>query len=228
MVASEVQDEFEIPAFELTEKDRQNLARKDEDFQPHTWENLKQIIAKIPHQATNDLESLRRWPSDLKQYLQWTKLTKQKYTTITNFICTERLRWTPLPPSHPSEGPTFPVENSTPFAHPSDYKILLNDWPYGLTSEITHLVVWLKTRLAVDSTVGDLTPEGRGQIERFVKETFRDRIERDGGRGGEQVMWFRNWTGLQSVRGIDHIHVLVRGVGEGVLDEWTGGRRVLP
>ena len=35
------------PAFNLTEKDRENLARKDEDFEPHTWDNLKQIIGTV-------------------------------------------------------------------------------------------------------------------------------------------------------------------------------------
>ena len=38
--------EDEIPAFELTNKDRENLARKDSDFQPHTWDDLKGIIGK--------------------------------------------------------------------------------------------------------------------------------------------------------------------------------------
>lgn len=32
------------PAFDLTDKDRDNLARKDEDFEPHTWTDLKHII----------------------------------------------------------------------------------------------------------------------------------------------------------------------------------------
>lgn len=37
----------EIPAFDLSDKDRENLARKDEDFQPHTWTSLKHIIGSI-------------------------------------------------------------------------------------------------------------------------------------------------------------------------------------
>lgn len=57
MAAQEGQDEEDIPAFELTEKDCQNLARKDEDFQPHTWENLKQIIGNLtpPLSAMNKI-----------------------------------------------------------------------------------------------------------------------------------------------------------------------------
>ena len=37
----------ETPAFDLSDKDRENLARKDEDFQPHTWTSLKHIIGTI-------------------------------------------------------------------------------------------------------------------------------------------------------------------------------------
>ncbi|KAL8754360.1 MAG: hypothetical protein Q9199_004405 [Rusavskia elegans] len=209
------------PAFDLTDKDRENLARKDEDFKPHTWTNLKHII------ANNDLESLRRWPSDLKRYLKWTKQTKQAYGTITNYICQERLQWRPLPTSNPDEGPIFDVENTVPFANPRDYRIMYNDWPYGMTPGITHIVVWLKTRFDVEPTVGDLLPQSRQSIEDFVQHTFIDKLEQHGG-AGDRVMWFRNWTGLQSVRGMDHIHVLVCDVPQEIMDEWTGGRTALP
>ncbi|KAL8788699.1 MAG: hypothetical protein Q9213_001513 [Squamulea squamosa] len=209
------------PAFDLTDKDRENLARKEEDYHPHTWENLKQII------ASNELENLRRWPSDLKRYLQWTKQTKQAYGTITNYICQERLHWQPLRDSNPEEGPVFHVENPTPFADPRDYKIMYNDWPYGMTSDITHIVVWLKTKFEVEPTVGDLLPGSRQLIEDFVQRTFIDKLEEQGG-AGDTIMWFRNWTGLQSVRGMDHIHVLVRNVPKDIMDEWTGGRTTLP
>ena len=97
------------------------------------------------------------------------------------------------------------------FEDVDDYKILRNDWPYGLAPEISHLVVWLKNRVRVDES-GDLTKEERGRIESFVRRTF----------GGEdRVLWFKNWGTLQSVRGIDHVHVLVRDVDEGVINGWV-------
>ncbi|KAL9599270.1 MAG: hypothetical protein Q9219_003972 [cf. Caloplaca sp. 3 TL-2023] len=218
------EEEEDIPAFELTEKDRQNLARQDEDFQPHTWKDLQEIV------ATNDLKSLRRWPSDLRRYLYWTKQTKRTYGTITNFLCRERLHWTPLPTSDPNFEPTFRVTNPIPFADARDYKILYNDWPYGLAPGISHLIVWLKTRFAVSPDCGDLLPEARKSVERFVDKIFRNGVEKEeGGKGSEavEVMWFRNWTGLQSVRGIDHIHILVRGASREIMDRWTGGEHVV-
>lgn len=36
----------------------------------------------------------------------------------------------------------------------------------------------------------------------------------------ERVMWFKNWVSLQSVRGVDHVHVLVRDPPEGLMREW--------
>lgn len=67
-------------------------------------------------------------------------------------------------------------------------------------------------------------PEARSLVEDFVKRVFGTRVASDGGDVRDQVLWFRNWTGLQSVRGVEHVHVLVRGVGEGVVKEWTGIR----
>ncbi|KAL9012920.1 MAG: hypothetical protein Q9180_009057, partial [Flavoplaca navasiana] len=66
----------------------------------------------------------------------------------------------------------------------------------------------------------------RQLIEDFVQHTFKDRLEQENG-AEDRVMWFRNWTGLQSVRGMDHIHVLVRDVSKEIMDEWTGGRTAL-
>jgi len=102
----------------------------------------------------------------------------------------------------------FACKSTVPFADPDDFKILRNDWPYGLESDITHLVVWMKNRIATDSVTGDLTPESRSMIEEFVRKTFVNR--HDSNDAASSVMWFKNWTALQSIRGIDHVHVLVR------------------
>ena len=42
--------------------------------------------------------------------------------------------------------------------------------------------------------------------------------------GNDRVLWFRNWTGLQSVRGLEHVHVLVRDASRELLDLWVGDR----
>ena len=86
-----------------------------------------------------------------------------------------------------------------------------------------HLVVWLKTPIPVQPPEGYLGPEEREVVKRFVRERFVERLEKEGLErgGGESVLWFKNWVSLQSVRGLDHIHVLVRDVPRSIIDEWT-------
>lgn len=110
---------------------------------------------------------------------------------------------------------------------PADYKILRNDWPYATSADIAHLVIWLKTPFAVSEPEGLLLPEGRAQIESFVNQTFAGPLqaayEKD---GDDRVLWFKNWSALQSVGALEHFHCFVRGAEERLLSEWTGeGKR---
>lgn len=147
----------------------------------------------------------------------------------------ERLHWTPLSTPTPT-GPVFEVANPVPFADPRDYTILPNDWPYGLGEGIQHLIVWSKVRLdtqtaaaAAAARAGDMTPAARRLVEAFVRRVFVARVEGlpplPAG-AGDRVMWFRNWSALQSVPGLEHVHVLVRDVPDEIVQEWTDGERV--
>ena len=106
--------------------------------------------------------------------------------------------------------------------------MLANDWPYGFTPEITHLLVWSKVPIPVDPDSGDVTEASRGVIEAFVQRYFVKPLEREldvgveGQQARERVVWFKNWVGLQSVRGVEHVHVLVRGCSEELLSGWVG------
>ncbi|KAJ5172387.1 hypothetical protein N7492_004980 [Penicillium capsulatum] len=206
------------PAFHLTALDHQLLSMTDEEFIPHDWEDLRSIIAR------NDLGALKRKPSDLRRYLAWSAETKAQYGSIMNYICQNRLHWSLPAPGNESGA----FRNPRPFADPEDYKILRNDWPYGLTPGISHLVVWLRTPIPVRSEEGHLTDESRALIEGFVHKTFVARLARDAHaftRPEEHVLWFKNWVGLQSVRALEHVHILVRDVPEDILVEWSGETR---
>jgi hypothetical protein len=180
------------------------------------------------HTATHRLDLLTRVPSDLRRYIHWTIGIKAAYGTIPNYILQRRLRWTALDPT--TSPPTFLVQNpSNPLANAADYTILPNDWPYGLAPGIAHLVVWLKGRLPVEPVEGRLTPAGTALVEAFVERVFAARLRRAGVLGpaeprGARVTWFKNWNALQSVRALEHVHVLVRDVPAGVVREWTEGR----
>ncbi|KAK0386279.1 hypothetical protein NLU13_6116 [Sarocladium strictum] len=194
--------------FPLTDVDRWVLSQTDEEFKRHSWDELREII------DTNNLSVLKRTPSDLRQYMKWTAETKAQYGSMSAYILQKR-----LPSSW--QGPPFTPASTVPFQDPSDYRALLNDWPYGLDPEITHIVVWSRTLIPVDDENGDLTSESRELVKAFVKSYFVDRL----GEGGEgRVLWFKNWVSLQSVRSLEHVHVLVRGVSDDILQEWTGDK----
>lgn len=53
-------------------------------------------------------------------------------------------------------------------------------------------------------------------IEDFVERTFTRHL------GKENVLWFKNWASIQSVRSVEHIHVLVRGASEEFLRTVVG------
>jgi hypothetical protein len=144
-------------------------------------------------------------------------------------MCQKRLLWKPLPTSSPSTGPVFAAKTTLPFGHPDDIKICLNDWPYErFAEEITHLIVWLKVRIPAERDQEGPTAWAKERIERWIDDVFVKRLalEKDGeewGNAEKRVMWFKNWGELQSVPGLEHIHVLVRGVPTRILAEWTGG-----
>lgn len=146
---------------------------------------------------------------------------KREYGSVWAYLLGQRLGW-----GKGGEGEgkgegtgalEFKVKSAVPFAHADDYLVLRNDWPYALAPGISHMIVWLKQRLPVDAD-GALTVAGREAVEAFVAREFREGCQE--GVVGEKVLWFKNSTGLQSVRSLEHVHVLVRGVEGEVLGRW--------
>jgi len=199
----------ENPPFALTSIDWHQLTLTDAEFTPHSWANLHHLI------STNQLDELKRWPSSLKAYLAWTAHVKKQYGSVMAYLLQQRLFWEPL--EDETGALRFDVRASMPFADPEDYKILRNDWSYAFESGIRHIVVWLKQRLPVDAE-GALNDEGRRLVMEFVQKEFRQKageLEE-----GSKVIWFKNTTNLQSVRSLEHLHVLVRDVDGDVLKQW--------
>ena len=158
--------------------------------------------------------------------MDWSTKIKARYGSVTNYVIAERLNWTLSSATTPESGPLFDYDSPVPFQSDSDWKTLPNDWPYGLTPGITHLIVWLKNRLEPEPTKGDMTPKARAQVEEFVQNTFI-KPTKDLPGPDEKILWFKNWTALQSVPGMDHIHIMIRDVPEDVIHRWTEGEKVV-
>lgn len=156
----------------------------------------------------NRIDLFQRTPNDLKRYIEFVHYLKRTFGSVLHFIQHERLHWSSLQPS-----------GQPAFDNPTDYKILYNDWPYGIDLNIVHLVVWTKFELQDDLATGDLTQEARLEIEGFVRETFcgEDGVARDG------LVWFRNWKSLKSVHALEHLHVMLYKPSQEFLNRITGG-----
>lgn len=126
--------------------------------------------------------------------MEFVHYLKRTYGSVLHFIQHERLRW-----------PTITPSGDVAFQNPADYKILYNDWPYGIDRDIVHLVVWTKFELQEDPTTGDLSHEARSQVEDFVQKTFCGKA----GVRRQSLVWFRNWSSLKSVRALEHFHVML-------------------
>jgi hypothetical protein len=98
-----------------------------------------------------------------------------------------------------------------------DYKILYNDWPYGLEKGIVHLVIWAKCDLEEDPTTGDITDATRKAIDDFIESKFRSHIPAD------RVLWFKNWKSLKSVHTLEHLHVILNNPDKEFIREITNG-----
>lgn len=106
------------------------------------------------------------------------------------FVQRERLQWDDTRPS-----------GNPPFADSDDYRILYNDWPYGLEADIKHLVVWTKFPLEEDRETGDLRQGARDEVHAFVTRTFCGA----GGVDREQLVWFKNWRSLKSIHALGKV-----------------------
>lgn len=191
----------ECPDFlrDVGEKDRMIIGTPDSDYKRLSWQEAQEII------RLNRVDLFRRVPSDLRKYRQYTHKLIKEHGSILNFIVKERLYWPDL------------KQRGAPFEYPEDIKILYNDWPYGVDDKIVHLVIWTKFDLEEDPATSDLTIEARKEIDDFVNETFRSRVE------PENVIWFKNWASLKSVHAVEHFHVMLYDPDMTFVEEITNG-----
>ncbi|KAJ2894731.1 hypothetical protein MKZ38_007281 [Zalerion maritima] len=216
--------------------ENRELIRAEEEFKHLSWVDLHEIIGEAVHIyflcytraypillnpkanrmflhiATNNLDALVRTPSENVRYQEWGAQARRDYGSVMNYLIRER-----FPKAWGKTAP-FAPKSKVPFQDPSDYSVLLNHWPYALEPGIVHLVVWSRTPMAVDTEKGDLLPESRRLVNDFVRRFF---VERLGDRGADKVLWFKNWVALQSVRALDHVHVLVKDVDLDIIQEWS-------
>ncbi|CAN3365533.1 N-acetylglucosamine-induced protein 1 [Diutina catenulata] len=165
---------------------------------PFTWDQIRYII------AANDLDLFARSPQETEHYLKFKAHLKSQGTSIQDYLVEHELQWQHIQPSdHPL------------FGDVTDIKVMYNKFPYYFPDDVTHLCVWTKVPIPDDPTNpdGDISPATRRLIDTFIRKIFK----------GSDLVWFRNWTALQSVRAISHCHVIVRNIDPALLKSLLAG-----
>ncbi|KAI9904829.1 hypothetical protein N3K66_001358 [Trichothecium roseum] len=184
----------------ISAKDRSIISTPDAEYVRQSWDEVREIV------RSNRLELFQRVPSELRAYRRFTHWLAQEWGSIARYLAVCRLHWPYPPPLPPVSGPRRGGSKGAAgmFGREDEYKILYNDWPYGLDERVVHLVVWTKFPLEEDPETQDLTAEAREAIARFVTETFSPAVKQS-----SHLLWFKNWSALKSVHAIEHLHVML-------------------
>lgn len=194
----EREEECPEPLQDLSAKDRGIIGTRDEDYCVQSWEQVADIV------RSGRLQDFGRWPSELRMYREFVWKVKRDKGSVMEYMLTERLHW---------EQPIVP-QSRRPFECEDDFKILFNDWPYGIDNRIVHLVVWTKFDLGDDA-------ETETEIEQFIERTFLPEVPKDKVSGAAergvrlailtrvQLVWFKNPPSLKSVHAVEHFHVML-------------------
>jgi hypothetical protein len=216
-------------------------------MQIFSWEDCRRIIGRrsLPlttlspsslnsrHPSeTRALDELKRRPANRIRYKAWAREIRSDYGTVPNYVSIERLGWGPLagctaPASSTAPSSGLAPREETLLADPSDYKLLWNDWPYGsIAPGIVHLVLWSKVPFEADRVTGILDSPSQAIVKDFIEREIVQRLVRTEGVSADdarsRILWFKNGESLQSIRALEHIHILLKDAPQTVLVELTG------
>ncbi|KAI3405465.2 hypothetical protein KGF56_001735 [Candida oxycetoniae] len=181
---------------------------------PFSWCDIEYIT------NSNQLEIFARSQEQTSEYHSFKQMLKDRNISINEYILKHELQWNSV--DLRCQKQVVPQEYSISypqdliFFNRDDIKILFNKFPYYFDTNIVHLCIWSKLKIPndVNSLVGDISKLTRKIINRYLEKLFTKR-----GISMDQVKWFKNWTSLQSVRSISHIHVIIRDVDREVVLE---------
>ncbi|KAI5969031.1 hypothetical protein CANMA_001921 [Candida margitis] len=195
------------------------IERKVKEGGPFTWTQIQQFV------KSNQLESFARSEEQFHNYQQFKTDLLAYGITLNDYVLNEELEWKQddircqTSPATPSQEYSISQPQDLILYNDDDVKIIPNKFPYYFEDSVVHLCVWSKLTIPndADSPVGDISPLTRRIIERYLEKTF---IEK--GVSEDNILWFKNWSSLQSVRSVSHIHVLLHDVDNGLIQKLLG------
>lgn len=173
--------------------------------EPLQWETVKKLVDQY------DLEKLGRSAEQLQKYHDFKAQMREKNIDLATHLFISTLKWLPpdadihMPPSEAVK--LIKPEDTRPFCNPHDVCITLNDFPYYIAGRTLHMLVWVKFPMDPDpaSPIGDIDDSMKAIIERYIRATFVEHA----GVNRDDIIWWKNYAAIQSIKTIPHVHVLV-------------------
>ncbi|EGW35014.1 uncharacterized protein SPAPADRAFT_58145 [Spathaspora passalidarum NRRL Y-27907] len=215
--ATPVQEFYSQFNISVTQSSLMPSASKIKHGDPFSWEDTKFIV------KSNQLEIFARSEKETHRYHKFKAWLKENEMTVNDYLLSSQLEWKESDirtqtREYPQEYDLNHPEDLI-FFNSDDVKIIPNKFPYYFDTNVRHLCVWSKLIVPADreSVVGDISPRTKRLVHRYLEKTFVER-----GVSWDQILWFKNWLSLQSVRAVSHFHVLLRDVDDALLDELIG------
>lgn len=193
-------------------------ASKTKHGQPFSWQDISFII------FSNQLEIFARSEAQTLKYHGFKQWLKENELNVNQYLLEYELHWKESEVRFQSKTHASEYDVSYPqdlmFYNKGDTKIKYNKFPYYFPDNVKHLCIWSKLTIPTDknSEVGDISNLSKQIIEKYLHKTFVTR-----GVKPLQIVWFKNWLSLQSVRSISHIHVILHDVDDELIDELLEG-----
>lgn len=179
-----------------------------------TWDEVRDYI------KTGELYRLRRSKDETVRYRAHKKMLEEKHIVMIDHIL-GKLNWD-LAELEQLNNETYPSNEDklhASFSKEELFKLLPNDFPYMFDPNIIHLLVWSKIRLPIylddhtevsmekhNDVLPTMNPSMKAKIEAFLAKT----LKKQGLEPGTDYDWFINYTNLQSIKAISHIHLLIK------------------
>lgn len=185
---------------------------------PYTWSEISQIV------RTNDLEKFARSKELTAEYFELKRKLKANHSSVFKYLLVSQLDWYDQKENGgidiadiAEEDIVVKAAGPSLFGNGDDLKVLPNHFPYYFEKNVTHLCIWTKMKIPNDpnSALGDISPAAGKVIDKYIRQTFQEQYDIP----ASDILWFRNWEALQSVKAMSHIHVIVRNLAPHQLEE---------
>ncbi|CCE65515.1 hypothetical protein TPHA_0L01620 [Tetrapisispora phaffii CBS 4417] len=179
-----------------------------------TWQEVKRIVSSM------ELYHLVRTRAMSEVYRKYREDIKAKGLNFGEILLL-KLNWTQDELNYLNDD-KYPADNDkidAAFSNADLYTLRLNDFPYNFESDVHHILIWSKVKLplyeedftesAADKTKIQL-PSMNKHMQQKIETFLQINVAGKFGIPKENYVWFVNYSKLQSVRSISHIHLLLK------------------